>query len=81
VHWFAGAAAPQFVARHDPTAQAVGAGEPAAHEEPTGQAIAETLPGQYVPVTQVAAEQAVVWLATEDVPAPQATGAVAPSAQ
>ena len=80
MHWLA-APEPLFVARHDPAAHAAGADEPAAHEKPTGQAIAETLPGQYVPVTQVAAEQAVVWLATEDVPAAQAAGAVAPSAQ
>jgi len=70
-----------FAARQDPAAQAVGAEEPAAHEKPTGQAIGERPPGQYVPAVQGVAEQAVVWLAVEDCPAGHTAGAVAPAAQ
>jgi hypothetical protein len=79
-HWFA-VPVPLLSARHEPAAHAVGALEPAAHEKPTGHAIAGRAPGQYVPATQVAAEHTPVWPAVADVPAAHGAGAVAPRAQ
>ena len=80
MHWFA-VPVPLLSARHEPAVHTVGALTPAAHEKPTGHAIAGRPPGPYVPATQGAAEHAVAWLAVADVPAAHGAGAVAPRAQ